>query len=75
MAVYFFHCTDGYDFVLDERGRATRSRRDLELSAFSVASALMRIAPGSIRWSDWTVSVYDRKGGQVAVIPFPAGQA
>jgi hypothetical protein len=52
-----------------------RSRRDAERVAFTVAGGLMQEAPGAVDWSRWLVSVQDHRGGQVAVIPFPAGQA
>ncbi len=75
MPAYYFHCTDGYELVLDRRGRRVRSRRDAERVAYTVAGGLMQEAPGAVDWSRWLVSVQDHRGGQVAVIPFPAGQA
>ena len=72
MTVHFFHCTDGFDFVLDRVGQNTRSRQDLHLCACLIANRMMRsLAPG-MDWSKWVVSVQDRKGQMVEVIPFPA---
>jgi hypothetical protein len=34
----------------------------------------MQRGPPRIDWADWLVSVQDRKGSMVAVVPFPAGQ-
>jgi hypothetical protein len=75
MPVHYFHCTNGIDLVLDRRGRRSRSRKDIEPIAFAVAGEVMRAAPGAANWSEWTVSVQDRKGSMVLVVPFPAGQA
>ncbi|HEX8167888.1 MAG TPA: hypothetical protein VF601_19145 [Beijerinckiaceae bacterium] len=72
MAVHFFHCTDGFDFVLDRVGQNTRSMQDLHLRACLVANRMMRSVPPDMDWSNWVVSVQDRKGQMVDVIPFPA---
>jgi hypothetical protein len=71
MPVHYFHCTDGKDLIIDRMGRRTRSKREVEPLAFSVAGELMRNAPDAVDWSDWLVSVQDRKGSMVAVVPFP----
>ena len=75
MPVHYYHCTNGTDLVLDRRGRRARTKKEVEPIAFSVAGQLMRTAPGTIDWSGWLVSVQDRKGSMVLVVPFPAGQA
>jgi hypothetical protein len=49
--------------------------KDVESTAFWVAGQLMKQAPGLVDWSEWLVSVQDRKGSMVVVVPFPAGQA
>src|SRR3954449_8390860 len=72
MAVHFFHCTDGFDFVLDRVGQNTRSRQDLPVGAYNVANRMMRALPPGADWSNWVVSVQNRKGRMVDVIPFPA---
>jgi len=75
MAAYYFHCTDGYDLIVDRRGRRFRSIEAAERMAYAVAGAMMQGAPGSFDWSRWLVSVMDESGSLVAVVPFPAGQA
>jgi len=74
MPVHYFHCTDGTDLIIDRRGQRTRSKREVHLRAFSLAAEVMRAAP-EVDWSQWIVSVHDRRGGMVATIPFPAGRA
>ncbi|HEX2554541.1 MAG TPA: hypothetical protein VHL98_12635 [Microvirga sp.] len=75
MPAYFFHCTDGYDLILDRAGHRMRSRRDTELVAYTVAGRVMRAAREGVDWSRWLVSIQDETGSMVAVVPFPAGQA
>jgi hypothetical protein len=72
MAVHFFHCTDGFDVVLDRVGQNTRGKRDVHLRACLVANRMMASVPPDMDWSKWVVSVQDRKGMMVEVIPFPA---
>ena len=71
MAVQYFHCTDGIDLVLDRTGRDVRSKRDRRLWASQVAEAIMAAIPPGVDWSGWVVSVQDRRGAQVEVMPFP----
>ncbi len=75
MPVHYFHCTNGTDLILDRDGHRTRSEEEVEPTAFQVAGQLMQRAPGLVDWSEWLVSVQDRKGSMVVVVPFPAGQA
>jgi hypothetical protein len=75
MPVHYFHCTNGTDIVLDRYGRRTRTKKDVEPLAFLVAGQMMKQAPGLVDWSEWLVTVQDRKGSLVLVVPFPAGQA
>jgi hypothetical protein len=72
MAVHYFHCTDGIDFVLDRVGQNARSRQDVHLHACLVANRMMASLGGDIDWSNWVVSVQDRRGMMVEVVPFPA---
>ncbi len=74
MPVHFFHCTNGTEIILDRQGRRARSKRQVEPLALQVAGELMQRGPPRIDWADWLVSVQDRKGSMVAVVPFPAGQ-
>ncbi|MDQ4135161.1 MAG: hypothetical protein M3158_03160 [Pseudomonadota bacterium] len=75
MPAYYFHCTDGYDLILDRAGRRMRSRRNAEIVAYTVAGRVMRAARDGVDWSRWLVTVQDDTGSLVAVVPFPAGQA
>ena len=71
MAVHYFHCTDGVDFVLDRVGQNTRSEQDVHLRACLVANRMMR-SVDDMDWSSWVVSVHNRRGMMVEVVPFPA---
>ncbi len=74
VAKHYFHCTDGHSLFVDRRGRVARSRRQIEGVATLVAADLMRQAPPSVDWGGWVVSVQNRKGYMVEVVPFPAGR-
>ena len=69
MPTYFFHCTDGDDFVLDRTGREAE-HFELDSTAMAVAEEVSCRLPASFDWSGWVVSVYDSEGRQVAVVPF-----
>lgn len=71
MALHFFHCTDGVDLVLDRTGQDTRSKRDRRERACRVAEGIMAAIPPGVDWSAWSVSVQDRRGALVEVVPFP----
>jgi hypothetical protein len=71
MPVHYFHCSDGVDLVLDRTGRNTRSKRDLHFRACQVAEDIMAAIPPGLDWSNWVVSVHDRRGALVKVVPFP----
>lgn len=71
MAVHYFHCTDGVDLVLDRTGQDTRSKRERHQRACRVAERIMRAIPPGVDWSTWVVSVQDRRGALVEVVPFP----
>jgi hypothetical protein len=71
MAVHYFHCTDGIDIVLDRAGQNIRSKRELQFKAWRAAERIMGAVAGDFDWSDWVVSVQDRKGMMVDVIAFP----
>jgi hypothetical protein len=72
MPVHYFHCTDGKNLILDDAGRRTRSKKEVEPVAYTVAGEVMRSTPETCDWSEWLVSVQDRNGSMVAVVPFPA---
>jgi hypothetical protein len=75
MPAYYFHCTDGYELILDRAGRRMRSRRHAELVAHTVAGRVMQAVREGVDWSRWLVTIQDETGSMVAVVPFPAGQA
>ncbi len=75
MPAYYFHCTDGYELILDRAGRPMRSRRHAELVAHTVAGRVMQAVREGVDWSRWLVTIQDETGSMVAVVPFPAGQA
>ena len=73
MRVYHFHCTDGYDLVIDKRGKKLRSDADIEAQARAVARRVMgerRSGAAPWLWAGWLVCVHDDIGEQVAVISF-----
>lgn len=72
MAVHYFHCTDGTDLVLDRSGHRARSKRDRLLRAYSIAERVMSGTSPDLDWSRWVVSVYDRRGAMIDLVPFPA---
>jgi hypothetical protein len=69
MPTHFFHCTDGYDLVLDHAGRSVSAKADLCRRARAAAERLMDRLPDH-DWSGWVVSVQDGNGRMAAVIPF-----
>lgn len=70
MSVHYFHCSDGLDLVLDRAGHRARSKRERLFRAYSVAERLMRGTSTDVDWSRWVVSVYDRKGTMIDLVPF-----
>lgn len=71
----YYHLTNGRDLIIDRSGRNVRSFHDIETTAFSLAGQLMSRSPGAEDWSGWLVSVHDRCGTMITVVPFPGGQA
>jgi hypothetical protein len=72
---FYYHLTNGRDLIIDRTGRRTRSLVDLEATAYLLAGQLMSRSPGAADWSAWMVSVQDRSGSMITVLPFPTGQA
>ncbi len=70
MAVHYFHCTDGIDMVIDNKGREIRDPKDLSSHARSVAAGLMQALPAYNDWKNWNVYVYDEVGA-VEIFDFP----
>ena len=71
MAVHFFHCTDGIDLVLDEKGQEASGADEMAAHARAVAARLMRALPGYNEWWNWSVHVCDEHGA-VEIFDFPA---
>jgi hypothetical protein len=70
MAVHYFHCTNGIDMVIDDRGQEVSSAAEMSSHARSVAAALMRAVPAYDEWWNWSVHVYDEIGA-VEIFDFP----
>jgi hypothetical protein len=71
MAVHYFHCTNGIDMVIDDKGRETSGRAEMSAHAQAVATALMQAVPAYDEWQNWSVHVYDQIGA-VDIFDFPA---
>lgn len=67
--LYRFHCTDGYDLVVDLRGKRMPTLALVRLHAERIASGLMARGP-QIDWSAWSVEVYDGHGRAVLTKAF-----
>lgn len=70
MARYRFHCTNGYECVLDAKGKDIRAPARLPSQAQQVAHEVMRTHGEQTDWSDWNVTVHDLKGRRVLVQRF-----
>jgi hypothetical protein len=69
MAIHYFHCTDGFDLILDKEGRDTDAFGDAILTAREVAAEIMQAVPTYREWDDWAVHIYD-ESGPLEVVPF-----
>jgi hypothetical protein len=67
--LYRFHCTDGYDLVVDLRGKRMPTLALVRLHAERIASGLMARGP-QVDWSAWYVEVYDGHGRAVLTKAF-----
>jgi len=70
MARYFFHCTDGADFMLDRRGYKAADDAQALGQALLVAERAMRELPDYEDWASWVVCVYDDEQRMIATVPF-----
>src|SRR4051794_4612291 len=70
---YHFHCSDGYDLVVDREGRELRES-DLLWTALDVAARLMSDLRTYDGWADWVVAIDDERGSLVDTVPFQAKQ-
>jgi hypothetical protein len=69
MAIHYFHCTDGFDLILDRRGRETEAFGDALITAREVATEIMEAVPSYRDWDNWVVHIYD-EAGPLEVVPF-----
>jgi hypothetical protein len=69
MAIHYFHCTDGFDLILDREGRETGAVQDTISAAREVAGEIMRAVPSYREWDNWAVHIYD-DAGPLEVVPF-----
>ena len=69
MAIHYFHCTDGFDLILDREGRETKAVQDTITTARDVAGEIMRAVPAYREWDNWAVHIYDA-AGPLDVVPF-----
>ncbi|MGF9763039.1 hypothetical protein AAII07_48590 [Microvirga sp. 0TCS3.31] len=49
---YFYHITDGVEFIIDRRGRRYRSKKQIDPEALCYARQVMQEAPPQVDWSD-----------------------
>ena len=69
MAIHYFHCTDGFDLILDREGRETGAVQDTISTAREVAGEIMRAVPSYREWDNWAVHIYD-DAGPLEGVPF-----
>jgi hypothetical protein len=67
---FYFHCSDGSDFVVDREGLEVQGS-DVLWCALRAAARLMNALPTYDGWSAWTVSVHNERGSLVETVPFP----
>ena len=71
MPHYYFDCTDGQRFVLDDEGIDLSDSDAACALARALAKGLMEASRPSIRdWSGWAVDVTDEAGEPVMSVPF-----
>jgi hypothetical protein len=72
MPIYYYHCTDGRDLLLDPSGAEAGGAAQIRRAALARARKVMRSLPAYRRWATWIVSVQDEQGRLVDTIEFPA---
>ena len=70
VAQYSFHCTDGFDLILDRKGIKAGSDEQALGYALLVAERLMLDLPDYENWTSWSVCVYDHQQRMVGIVPF-----
>jgi hypothetical protein len=71
MSRVFFHCSDGYDLVIDREG-IEADESDILWCSIQAAERLMRSLPHYEEWASWVVAVHDERGCLIDTVPFPA---
>jgi hypothetical protein len=72
MPTYYYHCTDGWDLLIDRSGSPAQNRSQIRRAAQACARRVMRTLPSFGQWAGWIVSVHDEEGRLVDTIEFPA---
>ena len=62
MPAHYFHCTDGFDLVLDRHGCDLEDEGEVRRMAARTAIELMQRLPRYKGWTSWLVSVHDEDG-------------
>jgi hypothetical protein len=70
VARFYFHCSDGFDLILDREGIEVEGS-DVLWWALRAAALLMNTLPSYDGWSAWTVAVHNELGSLVETVPFP----
>jgi hypothetical protein len=70
MPTYYFHCTNGVDFVLDQKGFDAEHEGEVRRWAARAASRLMQRLPTYRGWTSWLVSVHDEDGFLIDTVLF-----
>jgi hypothetical protein len=70
VARFYFHCSDGFDLILDREGIEVEGS-DVLWWALRAAALLMNTLPSYDGWSAWTVAVHNERGSLVETVPFP----
>ena len=71
MSRVFFHCSNGYDLVIDREG-IEADESDILWCSIQAAERLMRSLPHYEEWASWVVAVHDERGCLIDTVPFPA---
>ena len=71
MPRYFFHCTDGDRFLLDEIGADLANLDEAHIHALQIARDISGRISGVRGWSGWSVQVTDELAQKVLIVPFP----
>jgi len=70
MPAHYFHCTDGFDLVLDRHGCDLEDEGEVRPMAARTAIELMQRVPRYKGWTPWLVSVHDEDGFLIDTVLF-----